>query len=286
MFDSVQSCCLTLLSNHFNVDLSHIQCKFASTNTSKTIQFLVQRFTLQSAFQKMVLTVHHLENSQSLRIVWLLEELGLPYELKLYKRNPHDMLAPPELKAISPLGTSPVITEEPKLVLCETNAIIDFILDKETENASPTPFRPPIGSQERLDYLFFFHGGPASLGTNVSGDYVWSVLIEKVPYILRGILRVIRGKVQETVYGPRISIYLDVLEAKLSSGDFVAGPYITAADITLIYPVEMAFKLDPAREVRYPYCKGWLQRMYGRDAYKRALAKVGESIQSHHMQSM
>lgn len=231
----------------------------------------------------MVLTVHHLENSQSLRVVWLLEELGIDYELKLYKRDPVSLLAPPELKAISPLGTSPVITnDDGDVVLCETNAIIDYLLDvcaisdDKTISASSLQLRPAAGTPERLDYLFFFHGGQASLGTNTSGDYIWSVTVDKVPCLLSPILRVVHGKVQEAVYEPRISKFMDVTEDKLKDRDFVAGLFLTAADISMIFPMEVAFEMDAAKEQKYPKCKAWLGRMYARDAHKRAMSKVGE----------
>ena len=232
----------------------------------------------------MALTVHHLEDSQSLRIVWFMEELGIDYELKLYKRDSITMLAPPDLKALSPLGTAPVITDNDAVVLCETNAILDYILDKP---GTPQQLRPAVGSPERIDYLFFFHGGQASLGTNVSGDFIWSTTVQKVPCLVRGIMKVVYSKIREIVYEPRISTYLDVMEAKLSSSppssnanhrDFVAGSFLTAADITLIYPVEQALSMDPSKDKRYPKCKAWLDRMYCRDAHKRALDKVGESI--------
>ncbi|KAI2510355.1 Glutathione S-transferase [Fragilaria crotonensis] len=231
----------------------------------------------------MVLTVHHLEDSQSLRIVWFMEELGIDYELKLYKRDPVTFLGPPDLKALSPLGTAPVITDNDAVVLCETNAILDYILDKP---GTPQQLRPAVGSPERIDYLFFFHGGQASLGTNVSGDFIWNTAVQKVPCLVRGILKVVHSKIREMVYEPRISKFLDVMESKLSSPssnatqrDFVAGSFLTAADITLIYPVEQALSMDPSKNTRYPKCKAWLDRMYTRDAHKRALDKVGETIE-------
>ena len=233
----------------------------------------------------MVLTVHHLENSQSLRIVWFMEELGIDYELKLYKRDLITSLAPPDLKALSPLGTAPVITDDiDGVALCETNAILDYILD---QPGTPQQMRPAVGTPERVDYLFFFHAGQASLGTSVSGDFIWSIVVDKVPCLVRGVLKLVYSKVRETVYEPRIATFLDFMESKLSSSssssntttttrDFVAGSFLTAADITLIYPVEQAFSMDPDREQKYPKCKAWLDRMYAREAHTRALDKVGE----------
>ena len=108
-----------------------------------------------------MLTVHHLDHSQSFRVVWLLEELAgsVKYDLKLYKRNATDSMAPPEYKALSPLGTSPTITMGDGQVLNESNAIMDYILDlaEEAGNAKSKELRPPIASSDRTQYLFWFH---------------------------------------------------------------------------------------------------------------------------------
>jgi glutathione S-transferase len=220
----------------------------------------------------MVLTIHHLENSQSLRVVWLLEEIGTDYEIKLYKRNEESQLAPPELKAISPLGTSPAITDESGIALCETNAIIEYILDK----SGNTDFRPASGSPERVDYLFFFHAAQGSLGATVTGDVVWKTVVGQVPCPLSSIMKIIYGKVRETLYEPRITKFMEVTEAKLEGRDFVAASSLTAADITLIFPMEQVFEMDPAMEQKFPKCKAWVDRMHAREAHKRAVAKVGE----------
>ena len=233
----------------------------------------------------MALTVHHLEDSQSLRIVWFMEELGIDYELKLYKRDLITSLAPPDLKALSPLGTAPVITDSNGVALCETNAILDYIIDT---LSTPQQMRPAVGTPERVDYLFFFHAGQASLGASVSGDFVWKVAVDKVPCLVRSVLKLVYSKVRETVYEPRISTFLQVMESKLSlpclnstARDFVAGSFLTAADITLIYPVEQVFSMDPDKEQKYPKCKAWLDRMHAREAFTRALAKVGEKVKTN-----
>lgn len=224
----------------------------------------------------MVLTIHHLENSQSLRVVWLLEELGVDYELKLYKRDPETQLAPPELKAISPLGTSPAISDG-DVCLCETNAIIDYILDYSVQNSDQEAiFRPPKTDPAHVDYLFFFHAGQGSLYPALFLDSVWKIVIDQVPCPISSLLKFIHGKLQETLTGPRIAEFMDLVETKLSSRDFIAAGHLTAADITLIYPMERALE-DKSMRVKYPKCQAWLDRVHNREAHKRALKKVGET---------
>jgi len=221
----------------------------------------------------MPLTIHHLENSQSLRVVWLLEELGADYEIKLYKRT-EDKLAPPELKAISPLGTSPCLTDDGGVALSETNAIIEYILDK----TGDTTYRPVIGNPDRNDYLFFFHGAQGSLGPTVTQDFVWKLVVSQVPCPINSIFKIVYGKLKESFLDPRLNTFLQVCEDKLKGRDYIASSTtLTAADIVLIFPMEEALDGDETLKTKYPKCEAWKLRMYKRDAHKRAMSKVGET---------
>jgi glutathione S-transferase len=226
-----------------------------------------------------LLTLHHLEDSQSLRVVWLLEELNVAYDIQLYKRDAVTKLAPPSLKAISPLGTSPCITTNAGIIaLSETNAIIDYILDitSETDETTTHQLRPPPGSPDRVDYLFFFHGAQGSLGPTITINFIWKSVVEAVPCPISSLLNVIYGKVKETVTQPRIDAFLTECESKLTTRDFIASNQLTAADIVLIFPMEQVFELDPTMESKYPKCKAWVDRMHARPAHQRAVKKVGE----------
>jgi glutathione S-transferase len=228
-----------------------------------------------------LLTLHHLEESQSLRVVWLLEELKVDYDIKLYKRDPVTRLAPPELKAISPLGTSPCITDETGIALSETNAIIDYILDQtasSTQNKEATEqMRPPRGTPDRVDYLFFFHGAQGSLGPTITINFIWKSVVGAVPCPISSLLNVIYGKVKETVTQPRIDAFMTECESKLSTREYIASSTnLTAADIALIFPMEQVFDLDASMEAKFPKCKAWVDRMHARPAHKTAMKKVGE----------
>mmetsp|Transcript_19697 Transcript_19697/g.47552 ORF Transcript_19697/g.47552 Transcript_19697/m.47552 type:complete len:244 (+) Transcript_19697:105-836(+) len=231
------------------------------------------------------LTVHHLEESQSLRVVWLLEEIGMPYEIKLYKRT-ESRLAPPELKAISPLGTSPCITDinpvtKQEVVLSETNAIIDYILDKsehENPSSSPSSLRPAPMTTDRADYLFLYHGGQGSFNPTITQDFVWRLVVSKVPCPLSYVIKMIYNQLNDTLFEPRINKFMELVETKLDGRDFVASNYdLTAADITLIFPMEEVLRDVIDMQKKYPKCEAWRQRMYQRDAHKRATEKVGET---------
>lgn len=218
-----------------------------------------------------MITVHHLEHSQAFRIVWLLEELGLEYNLKLYKRNPDDTLAPPELKALSPLGTSPVITDG-SIVLAESNAIIDYVLDKAPES----PLRPLPSSAERVQYLFWFHAAQSSFQTAMTVDSVLKMIPSRVPWPVTPIAKTIAAKTQEQFVLPRVTKVLDVAEGHLSTHAFLAGPYLTAADITSIYPFDSCFERYPKLQDEYPKSFEWLERLRQRPAFQEAQKKVGE----------
>ena len=232
-----------------------------------------------------MLTLHHLEHSQSLRVVWLLEEIGMEYDIKLYKRT-GDGLAPTELKAISPLGTSPCITDinpvtNQNVVLSETNAIIDYIIDKHEHATSTTStLRPPPMTQDRADYLFLFHGAQGSLGPTVVQDFVWKLVVSKVPCPFSFLFKAVYNQLNTTLFSPRIDKFMTLVEDKLGSTDgrsYVASSeHLTAADITLIFPMEEVLKDDDEMQKKFPKCEAWRLRMYQRDAHKRAVTKVGE----------
>jgi len=222
-----------------------------------------------------MIIVHHLKNSQSFRIVWLLEELGLDYKLKTYERQ-KDNSAPPDYKAISPLGTSPaIINTDDGLVLCESNAIIDYMLDQAPENLSSS-FRPSRDSSHRNEYLFWFHAAQGTFQLNLATDSLMRVLPTRVPWPISIFASIISSKTQKNRIQPKLEDYLILAESHLSKQEYFAGSNLTAADITSVYPMDAAFKRYPSFKERYPNCHKWFQQISNRKAFKKALEKTGD----------
>ncbi|MGH0001171.1 glutathione S-transferase family protein [Pseudovibrio ascidiaceicola] len=216
-----------------------------------------------------MITVHNLENSQSIRILWLLEELGVPYEIKQYKRDAATDLAPSDYKRLHQIGTSPTISDG-DLVLPETNAIVDYILDKHP-NAT---LRPEPGSEERARYLFWFHATQGSFMPLLLDSLIFKRMISKAPFFLRPVMSAVVGKVRAAYLEPRITRMLSFIEEELGRSTWLAGDSLSAADIVMGYCLEVA-------EVRigfggqYPNITAYLGRMRSRPAYNTALAKNG-----------
>ncbi|KAL7557990.1 hypothetical protein ACA910_000037 [Epithemia clementina (nom. ined.)] len=226
-----------------------------------------------------MITLHHLENSQSFRIVWLLEELEMPYELKIYKRTA-EKLAPPEYKAISPLGTSPTITvDDGNLALSESNAIIEYVLDEaesSDRSAVAKNLRPGAGSKERVPYLFWFHTSAASFQSLMSMDTIFQVLPKRSHWPINAILRAVASKVNSSFIRPRLDAIFKLAEEQLHKHQFLAGDHLTAADVTIIYSFDAAVTQMPDLKAQYPACSAWLERMMQRPALKKALEKVNQ----------
>ncbi|CAB9497278.1 Glutathione S-transferase [Seminavis robusta] len=227
-----------------------------------------------------MLTVHHLDHSQSIRIVWLLEELkasgnnAVDYELKLYERNQTDRLAPPEYKALSPLGTAPTITTSEGLVMNESNAILEYIVDLAGDNGSS--FRPSSSSPDRGNFLFWFHSVQGSMQPMLTVDIVFRHAAIKAPCPIGNLVGVVGSKVRDAIVMPRLKNIVELAETQLTKHDFLAGSDLTVADISAIYPFASLFTRYPELCKPYPNCKKWLDRMMERPALKAAQQKVGE----------
>ena len=217
-----------------------------------------------------MLTVHHLNNSRSQRVLWLLEELGVPYEVKRYQRDRKTMLAPPELKAVHPLGKSPVITDG-SATLAESGAIIEYLVERHGQGR----FAPPPGTAERLRYTYWMHYAEGSamppLLLKLVFDRIGSA---PVPFFVKPIVRTIVDKAMKGFISPQLKTHLDYMEAELGKSEWFAGQEFTAADIQMSFPIEAAASragLDASR----PRLWGWLQRIHARPAYQRALEVGG-----------
>jgi len=229
-----------------------------------------------------MITVHHLNNSRSQRILWLLEELGLDYEIKKYQRDPKTMLAPPELRAVHPLGKSPVISDG-DIVVAESGAIVEYLTgryDGREPSASPAggpgSLAPPPGTPERLLFTYFLHYAEGSLMPPLLLKLVFDrVAKAPAPFFVRPIARGIADKVIETFVQPQIRTHLGFLEGELAKRSWFAGSQFSAADIQMSFPLEAAASRG-GLDGQYPNLTGFLERIHARPAYRRALERGGK----------
>lgn len=208
-----------------------------------------------------MITVHHLENSRSQRVLWLLEELEFPYEIVRYARDPKTMLAPPELRRIHPLGKSPVIVDGKAdggqgRVIVETGAIIEYLVDKADGRLGPGAHRDSV-----LRYRQFLHYAEGSL----MPPLLVTLVLGKVPLL---------GGFAQKKFQPMIDVHLDFVEAVLASRPWFAGEDFTAADVMMSFPLEAARSRGGLNRKR-PATIAWLDGIHARTAYQAALAKGG-----------
>lgn len=210
----------------------------------------------------MTIIVHHLENSRSQRVLWLLEELDLSYEVRRYERNPKTMLAPPELRRIHPLGKSPVIEDADESgaagnrVVAETGAIVSYLVDK-----ADGRFGPPAKRDDALQWRFWLHYAEGSM----MPPLLVLLVLGRIPLMGKRAAKRIR---------PMVDVHLDFVERTLAAQPWFAGDDITAADIMMSFPLEAARSragLDASR----PHTIAWLEKVQARPAYQRALAAGG-----------
>lgn len=213
-----------------------------------------------------MITVHHLENSRSQRVLWLLEELGLAYTVKRYARDPATMLAPRELRAVHPLGKSPVIEADGRVV-AETGAIVEFL----TARAGGA-LVPPPGSAARERYAYFLHYAEGSAMPPLLLKLVFSRLAPGSPALLRPLVRAIAGKVTGGFIDPELRRHAAYWEAELAGRPFFCGEAFTAADIMMSFPLEAFFARGTGAG---PLVTDWLARIHARPAYGRALERGG-----------
>lgn len=180
-----------------------------------------------------MLVVHHLENSRSHRVLWLLEEIGVPYDVKFYARDPATMLAPTALRAIHPLGKSPVIVDG-DVTLAESGAIIEYLV--ETNPASA--MAPPRGSAEWVRYLYWLHFAEGSAMPPLLLKLVLQRMATSPPWPIRPIVAAATRRVEARVTAPRLADNLELMEAELDRSIWFAGDAFSAADIQMSYPIE------------------------------------------------
>jgi len=218
-----------------------------------------------------VITVHHLNNSRSQRVLWLLEELGVPYEIKPYQRNAQTMLAPPELRAVHPLGKSPVISDD-GLTIAESGAIVEYLADKYgAGRLAPAP-----GTPGRLRYAYWLHFAEGSAMPPLLMKLIFDRIESgPMPFFVRPVARAIAGKAKSTFVMPNINRILDFMEAELGKSAWFAGAAFSAADIQMSFPLEAASVRGGLDEKR-PKLWAFLKNIHARPAYQRALERGGK----------
>lgn len=219
-----------------------------------------------------MVVVHHLNNSRSHRVLWLLEELGVPYEIKYYQRGAN-LLAPASLREIHPLGKSPVITDG-ALTLAESGAIIEYLVESHPGKG----LEPPPGTPERLRYIYWIHYAEGSMMPLILLKLVFD-RIEQTPmlFLVRPVARAIARRVKSEFVEPQLNRHLDYLEAELAKTRWFAGDAFTAADIQMSYPLEAAVA-RAGLDGRRPNLMAFLQRIQERPAYQRAAERGGGHV--------
>jgi len=218
-----------------------------------------------------MITVHHLNNSRSQRVLWMLEELGLEYRIEPYQRDPRGLLAPPELRAVHPLGKAPVIVDG-GLTLAESGAILEYLAAKYGAGRLSPAARTP----EHVRYLYWMHYAEGSLMPPLLLKLVFDrIARDPMPLFIRPIARAIAARVRAALIDPQLKLHLDYLEGELAKSEWFAGAGFTAADIQMSFPLEAAAVragLDAGR----PRLWGFLERIRARPAYRRALERGGK----------
>lgn len=213
-----------------------------------------------------MLIVHHLENSRSQRILWLLEELGVEYKIKRYQRDKETSLAPPELLAVHPLGKSPVITDG-NVTVAESGLIVEYLI----ENYGNGRLVPAKGTPEHLQFRYWMHYAEGTLMPLMLVSLMLNrIETAPVPFFIKPITRGIAAKAMAAYAGPNIKRNLDYLEAILQKSQWLCGNKMTGADILLSFPIEAAAARTNL-ESDYPALMAFHQRIRELPAYQRAL---------------
>ena len=202
-----------------------------------------------------MIVVHHLENSRSQRILWLLEELSLPYEVRRYKRDPKTMLAPPELRRIHPLGKSPLVEVDGQ-VLAETGAIVEYLTAREGGRLGPSA--DPVEGQRWRQFVHYAEG---------------SMMPPLFAMLVVGRLGLL-GRPARKPLQKMFAVHLRWLDSELATRDWFAGDAFSAADVMMSFPLEAAQQRGGLDD-RYPRLLAWLDRIHARPAYRAALQKGG-----------
>ncbi|MFO0634780.1 MAG: glutathione S-transferase [Nannocystaceae bacterium] len=220
-----------------------------------------------------MITVHHLEKSRSHRVLWMLEELGVPYEIVRYARDPKTLLGPASLREIHPLGKSPTVTDDGR-VLAESGAILEHLVERYGDGR----FVPPAGSDDRVRHRYFMHYAEGSLMPYLLMKLVCArVKSAPLPFFVKPIARRIADGVGATLVDPNLQRHVAFLDGELAKAPYFGGAELSAADVQMSYPVtaliDRAAGMGPLERLREHAA-----RMRGRPAFQRALQRGGEML--------
>jgi len=216
-----------------------------------------------------MITIHHLEDSRSQRVLWLLEELGVDYEIRRYQRDPKTRLAPADLKKVHPLGKSPVIEDNGR-VIAETGAIIEYLAETYGEGR----FRPEGPTEARLAYTYWLHFAEGTMMPQLLLKLFFTEMKKAdMPFFAKPVAKGLSDRVMETYVSPNLEAQLDFVEAELKGKEWFAGDALSGADIMMSFPIEAAAARGGLGD--RPNLKAFLARAHARPAYQRALEKGG-----------
>ena len=215
-----------------------------------------------------MIVVHHLEDSRSQRVLWLLEELGTPYEIKRYRRDPKTKLAPPELLAVHPLGKSPVIVDG-GLAIAETGAIVEYLVGRYGAGRLDAP----TTEADRLQYTYWMHFAEGSAMPPAVMKLLFSLLPSMVPFWMRPFAVLIAAGADQRFLDPTLSRQFHFIEAKLARDPWFAGPRLSGADIMMSFPIETAAARGGLAD--YPDTMSWLEKIHDLPAFQAALERGG-----------
>jgi glutathione S-transferase len=215
-----------------------------------------------------MITVHHLNNSRSQRVLWLLEELGMPYEIRHYQRNATTNLAPPELLQVHPLGKSPVITDGDATV-AETGAVIEYLVER-----AGGQLRPAAGTPEHRRYTYWLHFAEGTAMSPLLMTLILGRIRKSGPFFVRPIARRIADSVLGSFVTPNIKRQLAFMESELQSRPWFTGSEFSAADVMMSFPLEVAV-VRGGLDAGYARLNDWLARIHARPAYQQALKRGG-----------
>jgi len=215
-----------------------------------------------------MITVHHLNNSRSQRVLWLLEELGMPYEIRHYQRNATTSLAPPELLQVHPLGKAPVITDG-DVTVAETGAVIEYLVER-----AGGRLRPAAGTPEQRRYTYWLHFAEGSAMPPLLMTLILGRIRRSGPFFAKPIVRRVADAVTESFVAPNIKRQLGFMESELQGRPWFAGGEFSAADVQMSFPLEVAVARG-GLDAHYPRLNDWLARIHARPAYQQALKRGG-----------
>ena len=216
-----------------------------------------------------MIRLHYYPSTAAMAPHILLEELGVPYDMRRYQRDPRTKLAPASLKAVHPLGKSPVITDG-DLTLAESGAILEYLVERHGHGR----FKPATHTPEWVRYTYWMHFAEGTAMPPLLMKLVFDTIERKAPLLVRPIAAGIASKARAMIVTPNLQRHLQYMESELAERDWFAGDAFTVADVQMSFPLE-ASAARGGLDARYPRLTDFLARIHARPAYKRALAKGG-----------